>query len=74
MTESRRVVGVRGSVFSVGATSARSGRGLDQEAWGQRGRMSQHGAHAVPSHTGKHGDRSGVHKDQLGTPLGSVCD
>jgi hypothetical protein len=36
--------------------------------------VSQHGAHAVRSHTGEHWDQSGVREDRSGMALGSVGD
>jgi hypothetical protein len=60
MTESHRVMGVRGSVVSIGARSARSGHGLEREAQSQCGCVSQHRARVALSRVDKRGDRSGV--------------
>jgi hypothetical protein len=51
---------------SAGAASARSGHGLNQGAWGQRGRVSQHEEHAALSHTGERRDRSGARPVSIG--------
>jgi hypothetical protein len=67
MTESHRVLDVRGSFGLVGAASARSGCGLDQGARGQREHTSQHRVHVAPS-------RAGECRDRLSAPLGPFSD